>query len=389
MYFIRRYVQQGDYPIFRSFPHESQQAILGIVADFDEGAAPLPGSESRSIVPQSDQPPVELRRFVRLASGQRVPVEKGERVVVTELLPRVNQRQRLRQQKRQGRHDPHGRPQADELATAPGVLVMIRSEHQPQSPGRDVLPIGIEILPNTIDPALLLRHVVHQVIKPPGIRRVESPVEQVILLGFGQQEQVGFHRPQPPCRLLPKFDGNQHRHIAAKTVHPVFRKPKTHGVDLSLPDGPIGVIKLGRVIPPVRNDGPARSVPLVPVGRTFREPAGIARSVIGHPIDQDLHSQGVSPPNKSVEIGHRPEFGIDSPVIPNRIIGAQRSLATDLPNGIMGHQPNGIDAQIPQKTEPFRSGGKRSLGRRLPQIHLVQHGIPTPHSIHHIINRLF
>lgn len=36
MYFIRRYVQQGDYPIFRSFPHESQQAILGIVADFDE-----------------------------------------------------------------------------------------------------------------------------------------------------------------------------------------------------------------------------------------------------------------------------------------------------------------------------------------------------------------
>lgn len=78
MDFIRRHVQQGDYPIFRSFPHESQQAILGIVADFDEGAAPLPGSESRSIVPQSDQPPVELRRFVRLASRQRVPVEKGE-----------------------------------------------------------------------------------------------------------------------------------------------------------------------------------------------------------------------------------------------------------------------------------------------------------------------
>ena len=97
----------------------------------------------------------------------------------------------------------------------------------------------------------------------------------------------------------------------------------------------------------------------------------------------------MSPPNKSVEIGHRPEFGIDSPVIPNRIIGAQRSLATDLPNGIMGHQPNGIDAQIPQKTEPLRSGGKRSLGRRLPQIHLVQHGIPAPHSIYHIINRLF
>ena len=66
MHFIRRYVQQGDYPIFRSFPHESQQAILGIVADFDEGAAPLPGSESRSIVPQSDQPPVELRRFARI-----------------------------------------------------------------------------------------------------------------------------------------------------------------------------------------------------------------------------------------------------------------------------------------------------------------------------------
>lgn len=33
MDFIRRHVQQGDYPIFRSFPHESQQAILGIVAD--------------------------------------------------------------------------------------------------------------------------------------------------------------------------------------------------------------------------------------------------------------------------------------------------------------------------------------------------------------------
>ena len=56
--------------------------------------------------------------------------------------------------KRQGRHDPHGRPQTGEFAPAPGVLVVIRSEHQPQGPGRDVLPIGIEILPNTIDPAL-------------------------------------------------------------------------------------------------------------------------------------------------------------------------------------------------------------------------------------------
>ena len=32
----------GDYPIFRSFPHESQQAILGIVADFERRSRPAP-----------------------------------------------------------------------------------------------------------------------------------------------------------------------------------------------------------------------------------------------------------------------------------------------------------------------------------------------------------
>ena len=42
MDFIRRHVQQGDYPISRSFPHESQQAILGIVADLDRRSRPAP-----------------------------------------------------------------------------------------------------------------------------------------------------------------------------------------------------------------------------------------------------------------------------------------------------------------------------------------------------------
>ena len=82
--------------------------------------------------------------------------------------------------------------------------------------------------------------------------------------------------------------------------------------------------------------------------------------------------------NKAVEIIEGAEFGIHGVIVPNRIVGTERSLAIDLPDGMKRHQPYGINAQLPQTGQMPLGCRQRTFRSQLPDIHLIQNGRIAP-----------
>ena len=299
-------------------------------------------------------------------------------MVVAELLPRIDERHRLRQHERQRGHDSGRIAQPAELAAVPRILVVIGGEHQPHGRTRITVAVGVKVVAQIPHAATSLRDVVDDMVELPRIAGVERTVEKIRLLGFGQHEEIVLHFAQLRRSLLPEGRGHQHGHIAAEPVHAVLREPEAHGVDLPLPHGSVGVVELGRVVPAVGHDRLARRVALVPVGRTLGHPPRVARRVVGHPVEQHFQPQSVRRRHEAVEIGHRPEFGIDAAVVAHGVVGAQRPLAVRLADRVDRHQPHGVDAQLAQAGEMFFGGGESPFGRQLPHVQFIDHRRITP-----------
>ena len=217
----------------------------------------------------------------------------------------------------------------------------------------------------------------------PRIAGVERTVEKIRLLGFGQHEEIVLHFAQLRRSLLPEGRGHQHGHIAAEPVHAVLREPEAHGVDLPLPHGAVGVVELGRVVPAVGHDRLARRVALVPVGRTLGHPPRVARRVVGHPVEQHFQPQPVRRRHEAVEIGHRPEFGIDAAVVAHGVVGAQRPLAVRLADRVDRHQPHGVDAHVAQEAELRGGGPEGTFARQLAHVHFIDYSLVAPLGMQH------
>ncbi len=332
-------------------------------------------------MPQRRETPVELRRVIgAVALGRnRIAVEEGERVVVAHLLPRVDERQAARHDEREEGHDLACGAQPGELRPAPRILVVVRSEGQPHGRRGVAVTIGVDVIAQRRQTHLALRDVAHQVVHLPRIAGIERRgVEQVALLGLGQHEQVGLQHAQPPHRLVPELDGDQHRHVAAEAVDGMLREPEGHRIGLRTPHGAVAVVEFRRIGPVPRHGRSPRGIALVPVGRALGDPTGVARRVVGHPVEQHLHAETVGLGDEGVEIGHRAQLGIDRAVVADRIVGSERTLALQLADGIDGHEPHGVDAHVAQKRQFFHRGAEGSLRRELPHVHFIKHGVVTP-----------
>ena len=154
--------------------------------------------------------------------------------------------------------------------------------------------------------------------------------------------------------------------------------PELHRLGLGAPDVAVAVVELGRVGPVPRHGRTPRGVAFVPRGGLLGDPPRIARGMVGHPVEQHLHAQPVRLGDERVEVVHRAELGIHGPVVADRIVGAERTLAVKLPDRVDRHEPYGIDAHVVQKAQ-FRGGGpERSFGRKLAHVHLVENGAVAP-----------
>ena len=344
---VGREVHHRNDAVVSRLADQRHQAVLGVVADLGHRAAPLPRRQGRVVVAQRREAAVEPGESIGLVTGNRIAVEEGERMVVADLLPGVDQRQAARHDEREDRHDLARIAQSGKFGAVPRILVVVRRERQPHGRVGIVVAVGVDVVAQGRDAGALPGHVVHQVVHPPGVAGVESPLlEKIPLLGLGQHEQIGLHTPQAQRGLVPELDGNQHRHVAAESVDVVLREPELHGVGLRAPHVAVGVVEFGGVGPVPRHGGTARGVAFVPRGGLFGDPPRVARRVVGHPVEQDPHAEAVGLGDEGVEVGHRAQLGVHGAVVADRIVGAERAFAPGLPDRIDWHEPHGVDAEV-------------------------------------------
>ena len=381
---VGREVHHGDDAVALHFAHEGHQAILGVVAYLNHLAARLPGGERRVGMPEPGQAAVEIRERIGRVGGDRVAVEEGERMVVADLLPGIDQRQAARHDEREGGHDLAGAAHARELRAVPRILVVVGGEHQAHGGLRVTVTVGINVVAQGGHAYLLLRHVVHQVVHLPGIAGVEGTrFEEVRLLGLGQQEQVGVHLPQAAGSFIPELHGHEHRHVAAETVDGVPAHPELHGVGLGPPYVAVRVVEFGGVRPVPGHGGRPRGIALIPVGRLLADPAGVARRMVGDPVQQHLHAQAVRLGDKRIEIPHRPQPGVDGAIVADRIVRAQRALAPLGADRIDGHEPYGVDAHVAQEAELRGGGPEGTFARQLAHVHFIDYSLVAPLGMQH------
>ncbi len=104
----------------------------------------------------------------------------------------------------------------------------------------------------------------------------------------------------------------------------------------------------------------------------------VGRGVVGHIVEDDAHAQLVGAVEEPLEIGHRTELGVDGAVVADGVVGTQRPLAALFADGIDGHEPHDVDAQLAQTGQLPFGGGESALGGELAHVHFVEYGAAGP-----------
>ena len=206
-------------------------------------------------------------RSLVLLEELEAPAEAG-------LLTRVNQRKAVRKGPAEHAHSLPGLAHSFEFGARPAVLVVVGGEAEPLA--AFCLCESLHLLYKLGLALAALSYVVEQMMETPGIHSVEPCPVHPVLLSLCEEEQR-------TSRLLAKSgDGRgpevfryEEGHIAAEAVHsPCY--PKAHCVQHSLTHALAAIVEFGDIGPVVFDDGVARLIPVVPLGRFLGNP-GVVR----------------------------------------------------------------------------------------------------------------
>ena len=100
----------------------------------------------------------------------------------------------------------------------------------------------------------------------------------------------------------------------------------------------------------------------------------VGGGVVGHPVDYEPEAEFVGPVQEGVEVLEGAEFGVDVAVVADGVVGAESSLAVELPYGVGRHDPEDVDSELPEHGQPFGGCGEGALGGHLPDVEFVDHG---------------
>ena len=104
----------------------------------------------------------------------------------------------------------------------------------------------------------------------------------------------------------------------------------------------------------------------------------IPGGVIGDPVEDHLHALRMGGVDERLQVGLRPELGIDRAIILDAVGAAERALAVLRPDRVDRHQPQDIDAQRLQPRDFAGRGLERALRRELAGIDLIDDRLARP-----------
>ena len=169
------------------------------------------------------------------------------------------------------------------------------------------------------------------------------------VLRLRQYEDVRFVFAQLRNSFFPKVIGYLRGNIAAKTVNSKGVNPVQHVGNHGRSHIGIVVVEIGHIGPTPGFAGSringvndvAGCVLRIPIGLRCN-PWMVPARMVGYPVDDDAHAQGVDAVDQSSEVTVCAKFGIDAPVVGNGIIASQTSLALAEAHRMDRHEPQDI-----------------------------------------------
>ena len=114
-----------------------------------------------------------------------------------------------------------------------------------------------------------------------------------------------------------------------------------------------------------------------PLG-AFAEEHTIARCVIVHHIDHDLHPKSMRSVDQDPEIAFIAQFRVDRPVVADGIRAAEGPFPPDDAYWMNGHQPQNVSVQSGYPLKVLIDACERPLGRVIPREDFIDDGASDP-----------
>ena len=203
--------------------------------------------------------------------------------------------------------------------------------------------------------------------------------EQLGLAGLGEQHDVGLDLGQLGAGFVPKAGGHLAGDVAPEAVqvegggvNPVLE----HG-DHVFAELRVGVIKAGDVGPLFnRRADFAGGVMLVELG-VLHEHA-VPRGVVGDNVNDDLEAALVGLGNQALEVGLSAVVGVDGVVVADGVGAAEGAFAHLLADGIDGHQPEDVDAEVLQLVQAGGDAVEVAFGGEVAREDFIDYPVAHP-----------
>ena len=221
--------------------------------------------------------------------------------------------------------------------------------------------------------------IVERAVERPGVIDLEGLEQQVGLACLGQHDDIGLQLAQFGARLFPERGRDHGGDVAAETIEIEGRgvDPMLEHRDHVLAELRVFVVESGDVGPcGHRRDDFAGGVLLVKLGMLHHD--AIPGGVIGDNVDDDLEAALVGGGDKALEVGLGAVIGVDGVVVADRVGAADRALAELLAEGMNGHQPNDVDAEVFQFVQPRGNAIEIAFGGKIPWEKFVNDAVAEP-----------
>ena len=207
----------------------------------------------------------------------------------------------------------------------------------------------------------------------PGIVQVETGLEVVLALAFGEHQEVVAGAAELGDAVFPEFEGHIVGRIAAEAVDADLYDPELHGVNHSLAEFRIVEVQVSDIVPAGtgRADDFAGIIVGVPL-RVVLDPLVVPGGMVGDPVDDDGHAALVGTVYEGLEILEGTEFRVDGSIILDAIGTLYGFLDTEFANR---HEPYDVGSEVLDGVQTGADGLEGILRREVARVDLVHHDI--------------
>ena len=229
------------------------------------------------------------------------------------------------------------------LGSVPTILIVVGDKVHTDGLRTDRrISLG-EVSPYIFYALFALRHFVHHVMQAPAVVHIERTLGQLLrfVFIFGEREHMRIGLTQVTHRPVPEVGRHFARYVAAETINTDRVHPPVHGFEHRLTHVLVLVVQFGDIRPVVLHHQVAQAVTIVP--SFVLCPLAVRRRMVSHPVEDHFKALLVGSGEEMLEVRARTELGVDSAVVDDRVITAQRSLTGDLTDRLARHDPDNVD----------------------------------------------